>query len=676
MKTLLIIAPHAGVAEAVRALVDSTRYRVLYQSVAGEADLMRLPPQFDVCVLDAELTSVKPIRILQAVHRRWPFCPIFVLAAARQWEWEEEAYLLGVSHVLTKPIRAKLLNALLERLEGSQGVAPGEAPHPATVSRTQPRLTESSGPVTERSTQRTLESLRNISSVLAHSLSAEGLLSDFLLQLREILGVNRAAVFLRPPPGAVDIAPDPSEPRLQVSCSIGIAPELLQQLALSLYSGVGGAVARHGRIVRRTDETAMADPATRKEFELFGVEVAVPILDRQSMLGVALFDCRVTGEPLGNEELALIFYLLEGVGMALRNIRLHDQLNARHGLLADILGQFDCACVVVARDMSILHANQTAMDCFGLGGREVSSLEFSDLPQELGSRVFEAIKSGQSAGLFKHHFAHLNNRTFQISITPFRKSAHALPEAVLLLADDCTQDEHLHRLEIEAANLRTVRTMAERLAHEIGNAIVPLSTHQQLFSEKIDDSEFRGSLQAALGDAVKRISRLNQQMLFLAQDRSGMKDAITVSKLIEEAFREAQKHHADTPVYLQYESASQPLSLAGDRAGLRHALAELMLNAVQANPPMPKVKVTTRADTDEAGQKWVHIDVQDSGAGFAPDVAKKVTEPFFTTRNVGLGLGLAVCRKIIETHHGKLKIAEPRAGQSGLVTISLPASSN
>jgi signal transduction histidine kinase len=165
-------------------------------------------------------------------------------------------------------------------------------------------------------------------------------------------------------------------------------------------------------------------------------------------------------------------------------------------------------------------------------------------------------------------------------------------------------------------------------------------------------------------------------MLFLAQDRSGMKDAISVNKLIEESFREAQKHHADSPVYLQYESASQALSLAGDRAGLRHALAEIMLNAVQANPPMPKVKVTTRADTDDAGQKWVHIDVQDSGTGFAPDVAKKVTEPFFTTRNVGLGLGLAVCRKIIETHHGKLKIADPRAGQSGLVTISLPVGSN
>ena len=155
-----------------------------------------------------------------------------------------------------------------------------------------------------------------------------------------------------------------------------------------------------------------------------------------------------------------------------------------------------------------------------------------------------------------------------------------------------------------------------------------------------------------------------------------MADSITVSQLIEEAFREAQKHHQEQPVYLQYETSGQAFTLNGDRAGLKHALAEVMLNAVQANPPMPKVKVSTHADTDVAGTRWVHIEIQDSGAGFTKEAARKVPEPFFTTRNVGLGLGLAVSRKIIETHHGRLRIADPRVGQSGLVTISLPLSAS
>ena len=54
------------------------------------------------------------------------------------------------------------------------------------------------------------------------------------------------------------------------------------------------------------------------------------------------------------------------------------------------------------------------------------------------------------------------------------------------MAEDLTQSEQLQRLEIEAANLRLVKDMADRLTHEIGNAMVPLSTHQQLLAEKLE----------------------------------------------------------------------------------------------------------------------------------------------------------------------------------------------
>ena len=58
--------------------------------------------------------------------------------------------------------------------------------------------------------------------------------------------------------------------------------------------------------------------------------------------------------------------------------------------------------------------------------------------------------------------------------------------------DDLTQSEQLRRLELEAANLRMVKTMADRLAHEVGNAMVPLSTHQQLLAEKYRDPRIPG----------------------------------------------------------------------------------------------------------------------------------------------------------------------------------------
>jgi signal transduction histidine kinase len=240
------------------------------------------------------------------------------------------------------------------------------------------------------------------------------------------------------------------------------------------------------------------------------------------------------------------------------------------------------------------------------------------------------------------------------------------------MAEDLTQSEQLQRLEIEAANLRLVKTMANRLIHEIGNAIVPISTHQQLLVDKWKDAEFRASLNAALADGVRRVTRLVDTMRFLSRDALGSHDAFPLAPLIEESYQEACRYQSAKATHLKYDTGSTPIVLTGDRAALKHAFVEVMLNALQANPADPKVGVRLHAESSGNGLPGLQIEVQDNGAGFTPEAVQKPPAPFFTTRNVGLGLGLTVSRKIIETHHGKLEILAPKSGLAGVVRISLP----
>jgi len=109
---------------------------------------------------------------------------------------------------------------------------------------------------------------------------------------------------------------------------------------------------------------------------------------------------------------------------------------------------------------------------------------------------------------------------------------------------------------------------------------------------------------------------------------------------------------------------------------LKHAFTEVILNALQANPANPKIGVRLHEDSRANGVHGLQIEVQDNGAGFSAEAAQKASSPFFTTRNVGLGLGLTVSRKIIETHHGKLEIVQPKTGHSGIIRISLPVESS
>src|SRR4029077_12514721 len=144
---------------------------------------------------------------------------------------------------------------------------------------------------------------------------------------------------------------------------------------------------------------------------------------------------------------------------------------------------------------------------------------------------------------------------YNVTIVPFQRGSTETSSA-LLMVEDLSQSEQLRRLEVEAANLRLVRTMADRLAHEVGNAMVPLSTHQQLLADKYKDPEFRASLDGALADGVKRVTRLINQMRFLARDSAVSQEAFPLNPLIEEAYEEARKHQPVKTAQFKYDDGA------------------------------------------------------------------------------------------------------------------------
>ena len=607
--------------------------------------------------------------------------PIIAYTEFPQSDWEEEAFLRGVSHILTKPVRPRLFNSILERI-WNQPVGPSAGQkcgmaqivprallcHPSAPL---PPVAESSVAATRfANAAQTLTVLRDFSSIMTHSLDAEAMLKQFLQFLREILSVNRAAIFLNRPCSPFTEAPSPDDSRrLRAAAAIGLSANLLQHFELSLDSGIGAQVNKLGRILRRDSDESRADIEVQKEFDLLGTQVAVPIPDRESIVGLAVFDGRVTGEPLVNVELEMIFHLLEQVGLALRNIWLHDQLAGNHEMMTDVLRELSSACNVFGRDLKVLHANKAARRHFGRKNERTGGLEFSDLPQFLGAKVYQVLKTGAALEPFRFEPENSPGTIYQVSVVPFQRGKVAMPSSVLLTADDLSQSEQLRKLEVEAGNLRLVRTMADRLAHEIGNAMVPLSTHQQLLAEKFKDPEFRESLDHALAGGVKRVSRLLNQMRFLARDGQLQTEVFGVEKLIEEAYQDAAQQQPTEGAKLKFENEGQPLVVTGDRPALKHALSEILLNALQANPKSPQIGVKLQS-VGGGSNSAVTIEVQDTGGGFTAEAARKIPSPFYTTRNVGLGLGLAVSQKIIETHHGKLEIVP---SPSGLVRVSLPA---
>jgi signal transduction histidine kinase len=110
--------------------------------------------------------------------------------------------------------------------------------------------------------------------------------------------------------------------------------------------------------------------------------------------------------------------------------------------------------------------------------------------------------------------------------------------------------------------------------------------------------------------------------------------------------------------------------LEGDRVQLQQVILNLVMNAVEA------MKVTSEGAREvnistQAQPRVALVTVQDSGPGFAPEALDRVFDPFYTTKSAGLGLGLSICRSIIETHGGRLS-AKPNPVRGATFEFSLP----
>lgn len=663
MRTLLVITRQPMFASAVEAALDPGRHRIIAKEDAVNAGALLTRRAVDGVLLDLDVHDAIAIRSIEEVRALAPTLPLLVYASGPYQAWEEQAYLLGVTHVLEKPVRARLLQNLLDRTLDDRfeplAIAAPSAP---------PQVTLQAMPQS-----RALEPLRRFSSLLVHSLDGRQLLRDALQQLREALGINRAAVFLRRPSALnTDGIPSTDDHWLRPAHTIGHEPGLIHEFPLSLANGIGNYLYKHARILRADHPEARANREIAKEFATLGSAIALPIHDREMLLGVLVIDERITGGGFGDDELAQLFHWLEELGVALRNCWRHEQLAATHGLIDDILGGIGSGCVVIGANCGVLHVNAAAMRLLVPDRKNSSRLDFAEIPQAIGSLIFYVLQKGETVPAFKWRPPGAPEISCRINIQPFTVGQAGRPNAALLVLEETTEQERAAQLEIEASKLRLVRQMAWHLAHEVGNAVTPISTMQQLLELQGDDADVRKEMAGVLATSVKRITRLTQQMNFLSRDWDGGEgESVSLAEVIENAYNDANTFYpGKKPPGLVCDKSRMPWRVTGDTKALRHAFSELFLNALQANPDNPTITVRA-SQSDQDGQPRVQVEVQDTGPGFSQDVADKIGEPFQSTRSVGLGLGLTVTRKIIENHSGHIDI--PRVDKApGIIRVNLP----
>jgi signal transduction histidine kinase len=655
---LLIIAEDHVLIPPIAVPSASVEFKSLRKPNLATARPLIEAGMFDVCLLALEAFSGDVQWAIAEFRAVTADCPLVI--AGRQFSPEEEraAYLAGADLVLAPTCDQTTFLAVIQRLASRSAKPAPAAGRSSSASPFSPAGTSLAPALTTSA----LTVMRDFSQVFSYSLDYRQFTGHFVIKLREIIGAARIAIFLEPPPPTASVGiPATHDPqRLICAGAVGLPTELIECFELSRKSGLGQRVSQTGRIIRLgADSTApflADDPRLQREFEILGCEIALPVNDRERTIGLALLGGRITGTPFSDSELLLVYHLMEELGLAVKNSWLHHQLAGSHRLFSNVLGAMTSGALVVGSDLTVLFANQAFCRFLAEPAPAPADLDFAELPPVLAKSLHEVVERGQTVAPFSYEHPGAPDRVFRVSLIPFPTDRTQLPQPAIMLLEDFTQVRAAQRAEIEASNLKLIGLIARRFAHEIRNSLVPLTTHQQLFDTDIDNPEFRDSLKHALTRETGRIQRFTEQMLFLAQTESGPTDSLSLDDLLRKSFARSREFLGQETAELEIRSNVSHPFVRCHRPSLLHALQEIFLNGLQSAGEPPKVTVTVASELGPDGRPELALRVRDNGPGFPSEVAARATDPFFTTRNTGVGLGLTVAKRVIEAHAGRLEV--------------------
>ncbi|WP_240907160.1 sensor histidine kinase [Paludisphaera rhizosphaerae] len=238
------------------------------------------------------------------------------------------------------------------------------------------------------------------------------------------------------------------------------------------------------------------------------------------------------------------------------------------------------------------------------------------------------------------------------------------------------QIEALRRQVTALQRISSLGLLAGGVFHELNNALTPIVSYAKL-GLRNPDSAYRERALKKIQEAADRATTITGSMLGLSRPGRdpNHREPVDLGRLVDDVVmltcKDLNKHN----VRLDVLTPSRPFARV-NAIQIQQVLINLLINARQSMPEGGLV--TLRLATDTTG-RMAEVSVVDQGVGIAPENLRRIFEPFFSTKNGpddvgqgGTGLGLAVCRDIIEAHHGRIR-AESRRGKGSTFTLLLPS---
>jgi signal transduction histidine kinase len=237
-----------------------------------------------------------------------------------------------------------------------------------------------------------------------------------------------------------------------------------------------------------------------------------------------------------------------------------------------------------------------------------------------------------------------------------------------------TEADQLRQQLLQAQRLSSVGALASSVAHEFNNILTTIINYAKLGLREGHDDQSRTQALEKILKGSQRAATIVNSMLGFARNHSSQRELTDIVRLVEEVLVLAEKDLSKHRIQVETKFIGRPQApvVPGQ---IEQILLNLIINARQAMPRGGRLRIEVR---ENPRLQLAEIRVSDTGVGIPPSQLRLIFEPFYTTKEPdehghgGNGLGLSVCRQIIEQHQGRIRV-ESLVGKGSTFTVKLPS---
>jgi signal transduction histidine kinase len=239
---------------------------------------------------------------------------------------------------------------------------------------------------------------------------------------------------------------------------------------------------------------------------------------------------------------------------------------------------------------------------------------------------------------------------------------------VLAIFQDITEIKSLEERLRQADRLAALGTLSAGLAHEIRNPLSAIKTFVQLLPQKGANPPFMEKFNITVPREIDRINCLVEDLLTLTRRRVRPFVTLDINPVIIQVMDLHREEMKKKQIIVEDHLDSTLPTILGDPETLYRAFSNVAINSIQAMPNGGKLTISSEHDRLSSAVK---ITFKDTGIGMDKETLKNLFNPFFTTKDKGAGLGMALTHKIVEDHQGAIEVMSEE-GKGTTIVVGLP----